>query len=116
MMSVGRTEGHEGDWVRGYMWVYQLTASLSRPFSRGSTKCLGVPAHARTYRPSTDCHTQKYFCDKEHTRLVAGTALEECPPCCSTARPKALPLVYGTMHTSHCSFRGMIKLKRFLIA
>lgn len=43
MMSMGRAEGQPGSWVRGYMWVNQLTASLSRPFSFGNTTCLGVP-------------------------------------------------------------------------
>ena len=50
MMSMGRAVGQPGARVRGYMRVNQLTASRSRPRSRGSTTCRGVPATNRTNR------------------------------------------------------------------
>ena len=41
---MGRAVGHPGARVRGYIALNQLAASRSRPRSRGSTRCRGVPA------------------------------------------------------------------------
>lgn len=103
MMSMGRTEGQEEDWVRGYMWVYQLTASLSRPLSRGSTKCLGVPAHDAHMPPLTDRHTQISFVTRNMQDRL------QCSSCHSHAQGTSSDVGNATMQTSRCSFRGMIE-------
>lgn len=80
---MGRAVGQSGACVRGYMWVNQLTASLSSPFSRGSTTCRGVPAHAHTCFHITKhpcaknkpmvLSTQAAFCNKAATRQLPPT-------------------------------------------